>query len=68
LGPNFGQVEHGNNWGTIWSIFLVEKVEFFIIHLTTATPPLVCKPCGNDKHTLKKENGDNKMEKAKQPN
>jgi hypothetical protein len=25
----FGQVEHGDNWGIFWSIFLVKKVVFF---------------------------------------
>jgi hypothetical protein len=24
-----GQVEHGDNWGTFWSNFLVKKITFF---------------------------------------
>jgi len=27
----FGQVEHGDNWNTFWSIFRVKKITFFIV-------------------------------------
>jgi hypothetical protein len=66
---HFGQVEHGNNWGTFWSIFVVEKADFFILHLTTAThQSTTCLQALWERQTyIEKENGDNKMEEAKQP-
>jgi hypothetical protein len=29
---HFGQLEHGDNWGIFWSIFLVKKPHFLIVN------------------------------------
>jgi hypothetical protein len=68
---HFGQVEHGNNWGAFWSIFLVKKVKFSYNALNNHHPPMhrmFASLVGNDKHYIEEENEDNKMEEGKQPN
>ncbi len=37
---HFGQVEHGNNWGIFWSMFLVGKIEFSYNALNNCHPPM----------------------------